>query len=81
VISGDSHYEKEATIYPDNTVWKNLLQAYGEKINAAKFTISALSLFNIKPTGFCIQAFATKIQRADILEPKTTIHIAKQCVF
>src|SRR5210317_1287160 len=63
--------------------WVNLLMATGESSTSQKFCISkrALSGLNAMPTGCCIQAFATRIQRAERFEPKATIQVAKRCSF
>jgi len=60
-----------ASTQPDNTLWKNLLTAIGEVATAQKSTISlrAVSGLNSMPTGFCIQAFATRIHQAEIVAP------------
>src|SRR5574344_1771794 len=51
-------------IHPLNTAWKNLLTAIGFPATAQNDTISlrTVSGLNDVQTGFCIQAFATKIQ-------------------
>ena len=60
-----------ASTQPDSTLWKNLLTAIGEVATAQKSTISlrAVSGLNSIPTGFCIQAFATRIHQAEIVAP------------
>ena len=60
--------------YPAETVCTNLTCATGLKISAPKSTssIRIVSKLNAAPTGFCIQPFATKIQSADMLEPRAT---------
>src|SRR5699024_4251089 len=54
-----------------NTVWKNLATAMGERATAAKSTISFLTVSGLKaiPTGYCIQALATRIHQAEIVAP------------
>ena len=52
---------------PLSTVWKNLATAIGESATAAKSTISlrTVSGLNAMPTGYCIQALATRIHHAE----------------
>ena len=59
------------TIQPDNTVWKNLLMATGDKATAQKSNISlrTVSGLNCIPAGCCIQALAIRIHRADKVAP------------
>ncbi len=63
--------------YEEEMVWVNLLMAMGEKSTSQKLTISlrAVSGLNFMPTGICIQALATNIQRADKLAPKATSQV------
>ena len=51
--------------------------ATGEKSISQKFCISnrAVSGLNSIPTGYCIQALATRIHKADKLEPTATIQV------
>ena len=51
--------------------------AVGEPNTAQKSAISlrAVSGLNSMPTGFCIQALATKIHRAEMFEPINTSHV------
>ena len=65
---------KEATIYEEITVCKNLFTATGFIRTAQKSTISfrIVSGLNSIPTGCCIQPFATKIHNAERLEPIAT---------
>ncbi len=62
---------------PDVMVCKNLSTATGLKRTCQKLTISflAVSGLNAIPTGFCIQALATRIQRAERLAPTATSHV------
>ncbi len=62
---------KAPTIQPDNTVWKNLLMATGDKATAQKSNISLRTVSGLKciPTGYCIHALAIKIQRAERVAP------------
>ena len=64
-------------VYAEVTVWKNLFMAVGENNTAQKSVISfrAVSGLNSIPTGFCIQAFATRIHNAEMLEPRNTIQV------
>ena len=54
--------------------------AVGENNTSQKLSISlrAVSGLNSVPTGFYIQAFATKIQRAEMFAPKKTIQVEKR---
>ena len=67
---------KAPTIQLDHTVCKNLFNAKGDN-KAQKSTISfrTVSGLNSIPTGFCIQAFATKIQNADNVAPTIVNHV------
>ena len=58
-------------------VWVNLLIAVGEKRIAQKSSISflAVSGLNSMPTGFCIQALATRIHKAEMFAPTNTIQV------
>ena len=59
------------TIQPESTVWKNLLMATGDKATAQKSNISLRTVSGLKriPAGYCIQALAINIQRADRVAP------------
>src|SRR5210317_1289269 len=63
--------------------WVNLLMATGDSRTSQKFCISkrALSGLNAMPTGYCIQAFATRIHKAERFEPRATIQVANRWVF
>ncbi len=60
------------------TVWKNLLIATGEKSTSPNEVISlrTVSTLNRQPTGLCIQALATRIQRAERLAPMAVSQVA-----
>ena len=64
-------------------VCKNFEIANGEKATSQKFVISFRTLSGLKlvPTGFCIQAFATKIQNALRLLPIATSHVERRWNF
>ena len=55
-------------------VCKNFEIATGESATSKKFCISFLAVSGLKliPTGYCIQPFATKIQKAERLLPIAT---------
>ena len=54
------------------TVWQNLSIAKGERATSRNDTISLriVSGLNSQPTGYCIQAFATRIHQAEMVAPK-----------
>ena len=61
---------------PLNTAWKNLFTAMPEKSaqkSVMTFRICAGS--NSVPTGYCIHALATRIQRAEIDAPMAVSHV------
>ena len=68
-------HTKSAKIEPSNhddvTVCQNLLTAVEEKTTAQKSVISprTVSGLNVTPVGFCIHAFATRIQTAETVAP------------
>ena len=51
--------------------------AVGESSTAQKSDISLRAVIglNSMPTGFCIHAFATRIHKAEMLEPMNTIQV------
>ena len=59
-------------IQAEVTVWQNLPTAKGERATSANDTISLriVSGLNSQPTGYCIQALATRIHQAEIVAPK-----------
>ncbi len=65
---------------PELVAWVNLPMAVGEKSTSQKFSISnrAVSGLNAMPTGYCIHPLATRIHRAERLEPMATIHVEKR---
>ena len=62
----------------DEVVCRNLCTAIGENNTSQKLVISIRAVSGLKtiPTGFCIQALATKIQRADKLAPIAVNQVA-----
>ena len=62
------------------TVWVNLLTATGERSTSQKEVISlrTVSMLKVQPTGYCIQEFATRIQRADRLAPTAVSQVAER---
>src|SRR5690554_3951901 len=64
-------------------VWKNLLRATGDRATAQKSIISFLivSGLNSIPTGYCIQALATRIQNAERVAPSVTSQVDAKCIF
>ncbi len=70
--------KRAASVKAEVTVWVNLLIATGEKSTSEKETISLRTVSRSKrhPTGYCIQALATRIQRADRLAPIAVSHVA-----
>ena len=59
-------------IQAEVTVWQNLLMAKGERATSKNDTISLriVSGLNSQPTGYCIQALATRIHQAEIVAPR-----------
>ena len=59
------------TSHDEVTVWKNLSMANGDRATSAKLTISlrTVSGLNSQPTGYCIQALATRIHHAEMVAP------------
>ena len=59
-------------IQADMTVWQNLSMAKGERATSRNDTISLrmVSGLNSQPTGYCIQALATRIHQAEMVAPK-----------
>jgi hypothetical protein len=57
--------------------------ATGDSRISQKSCISYRAFSGLKaiPTGCCIQAFATSIQKAERLEPRATIQVANRCIF
>jgi len=72
--------KREPSTNPELVLWVNLLIATGEKTTAQKSCISkrAWSGLKIMPTGCCIQPLATKIQRAERLEPIATSQVERR---
>ena len=75
--------KRDAITYPLLTVCRNLLTAFGLRNTSQKFCISFLAVSGLKciPTGCCIQPFATRIQRAERLEPIATSQVESRCIF
>src|SRR5665647_1122794 len=67
----------EPTIQLEVTVWKNLYMATGENNTAQKSAISFRTVSGLKciPSGNCIQAFATRIHKADSVAPITVSQV------
>ena len=63
-------------------MWQNLVTATGESATAAKSTISLRteSGLNAMPTGYCIQALATRIHQAESVAPMMVSQVATRCV-
>ena len=59
-------------IHADVTVWQNFDTAKGDSATSANDTISLrmVSGLNSQPTGYCIQALATKIHQAEMVAPR-----------
>ena len=59
-------------IQAEVTVWQNLETAKGERATSANDTISLrmVSGLNSQPTGYCIQALATRIHHAEMVAPR-----------
>ena len=57
--------------------------ATGDPATAQKSTISFLMVsgLNSIPMGYCIQAFATRIQNADRVAPRVTSQVEARCIF
>ena len=64
-------------IHAEMTVWQNLSMAKGERATSANDTISLrmVSGLNSHPTGYCIQALATRIHHAEIVAPSPVSHV------
>src|SRR5665647_2275808 len=62
----------------DEVVCKNLWTAIGENNISQKLVISIRAVSGLKtiPTGFCIQALATRIHKADKLAPMAVSQVA-----
>ena len=59
-------------IQAEVTVWQNFEMANGDRATSKNDTISLriVSGLNSQPTGYCIQALATRIHQADIVAPR-----------
>ena len=59
------------------TVWQNLSMAKGDSATSRNDTISFRIVSGLKahPTGYCIQALATKIHHADMVAPSPVSHV------
>ena len=70
--------KRAASTNDEVTVWKNLLTATGERSTSLNEVISLRTVSTLKrhPTGFCIQALATRIQRAERLAPIAVSQVA-----
>ena len=66
-----------ASVQPLSTVWINLFTATGDSTSAQKsvITLRICSGSNSIPTGYCIQAFATRIHSAEIDAPSAVSHV------
>ena len=64
-------------IHDEMTVWQNLSMAKGDRATSRKLTISLriVSGLNSQPTGYCIQALATRIHQAEMVAPKPVSHV------
>src|SRR5665647_15351 len=73
----------EPTIQLDVTVWVNFDMATGENSTAQKSAISLRTVSGLKcmPSGNCIQAFATKIHKAERVAPITVSQVAARWNF
>ena len=69
-------------IQPLKTEWKNLDVATGLSTSAQKSVISCRTVSGLKviPTGCCIHAFATRIQRAETDAPMPVSQVAARWV-
>ncbi len=67
-----------ASTNDEATVWKNLLTATGERATSQNEVISLRTVcrLNLHPTGYCIQALATRIHSAERLAPTAVSHVA-----
>ncbi len=67
----------DASTQPSNTAWRNLCTATGENATAQKssMTLRIWAGSNSMPTGYCIQALATSIHRAEMVAPTVVSHV------
>ena len=67
-----------ARVNDEVTVCRNLFTATGERATSEKELISlrTVSRLNVQPTGYCIQALATRIHQAERLAPMAVSQVA-----
>ena len=64
-------------IHAEITVWQNFPTAKGDSATSRNDTISLRMVSGLKaqPTGFCIQALATRIHHAEMVAPSPVSHV------